>query len=194
MRFETTTAATFDAITLTDARLQVREPSNITIEDGLILSYIKSAGQTLEGKTNRVIGTSTFVGWLDNWPLNDYGDSMITINKNPVTAITSVEYYNEANILTTLASSTYSVDTVGKPARIWLTSTPDIKERVNAIKITFVAGYASPSVIDERIKQYVRMVVKDYKQFRTDYVVGKMISNLPRSAQDLLNQLVIKEF
>lgn len=189
MRYEITTAATFDSITLADARLQIKEPTNITTEDDLIKQWIGYADATIEARTNRVIGTSTFVGWLDEWPENN----VITINRTPVTSITSVQYYDGDNSLQTLATTEYTTDLVGRPARIFLESTPTIFERVNAIKITFVAGSATQAAVDKRIKQACRLLVAEAKQYRTDTVMGTIISALPRGVDHLINQLRIDE-
>lgn len=190
MRYEVTTAATFDAITLADARLQVKEPSNITAEDDLLKEYIKYAGKQVEHYTNRVIGTSTLKAYTDCWPDGDF----ITINRNPVTSISSVKYYNSSNVLTTLSEGTdYYVDTVSAPARIYMVNKPSLYERPNAIEIEFVAGYSNISSVDSRIKQAVRLLVSEAKMYRTDFAVGNIISQLPRGVKDLVNTLRIDE-
>ena len=194
MRYKVTTAATFDAITLANARLQVKEPSNITAEDDLLRDYIKFAGKQVEHYTNRVIGTSTLTGYLDDWPTDRNGDTVITINRNPVTSISSVKYYDSSNVLQTLVVNTdYIVDTVAAPARIYMINTPDLYTRPNAIEIEFVAGYASISAVDPRIKQAVRLLVSEAKMYRTDFAVGNIISQLPRGVKDLMNTLRIDE-
>lgn len=194
MRFLNTVAGSFDSITLAEARLHIKEPSNITVEDSLITSYIKAADKTTEEKCNLVVSSSTWEGYIDEWPLDIFGDSMITINKNPVSSITSVEYYDEDNTEQSLVEGTdYFVDVVGKPARIQMVNTPSLKERVNAIKITFVAGASNADSVDDRIKQIARLVVKGYKQCRVDYVIGRIVSELPRTVKSLMNSLKIDE-
>ena len=193
MRYLNTVSGAFDSITLAEARLHIKEPSNITVEDTLITSYIKAADKTLEEKTNRVVATSTWEGYIDQWPVDSFGNSVITINKNPVSSITSIEYYDADNVEQTLSSANYSTDVVGNPARIWLDETPSLKERLNAVKVTFVAGYSDADNVDDRIKQAARLVVKGYKQCRVDYVIGKVVSGIPRTVKDLWNSLRIDE-
>lgn len=196
MRYNKTIAATFDSITLAEGRLHIKEPSNITAEDDLITSFIQTADSTIETKTHKVVGTSTWTGYVDEWPIND----IITINKNPVTAISSVKYYDSDNTLQTMVENTdYIIDTVGEtssasPFRIQLLNTPSLYFRLNAIEIVFVAGYTTQNTVDPRIKQAARLYLDDFKENRTDYVTGKIISELPRSVEYLLNQLRTDEF
>lgn len=187
MRYELVTAGTFNSILLDDARLHLREPSNITAEDDLIKSYIRAADATIEFKTNRVISSSTWAGHLDLFPVDD----IIRINKFPVSSISSIQYYDSSNSLQTMSSSDYITDTKGKVTRIYLENTPSIYERTGAVIVNFVAGYASQPLVDERIKQACRIIVADYKSNRSDYVVGKTVNKLPRTVDYLINQLKI---
>jgi uncharacterized phiE125 gp8 family phage protein len=191
MRFKRTVAPTFDAITLEEGRQQIKEPSNITAEDDLILEFIRTAGDTVQTKTKKVIATSTWTGYLDTWP----DGSIITINKNPITTLTSVSYYNSSNVLTAMVEGTdYIADTTGEdstasPFRIYLINKPSLYDRINAIEIVFKAGYLTPGTVDSRIKQAVRLYLTDWKENRTDYITGKIVSALPRSVEYLINQI-----
>ena len=196
MRYKRTIDPTFDAITLEEARLHLKEPSNITAEDDLILSFIQTAGDVVQTKTHKVIGTSTWKAYADTWPESN----IITINKNPITSITSVSYYNSSNVLTAMVEGTdYIIDTTGEqssasPFRIYLINKPGLYTRINSIEIVFVAGYLTPQTVDTRIKQAVRLYLTDWKENRTDYVTGKIVSPLPRSVEYLINQIRTDEF
>lgn len=196
MRYKRTVAPTFDAITLKEGRDHLKEPSNITAEDDLILSFIQTAGDTVQTKTHKVIATSTWTAYSDVWPEGD----IITINKNPITSITSFSYYDSTNTLVALTEGTdYIIDTTGEnssasPFRIYLINKPSLYTRINAIEIVFVAGYLTPQTVDTRIKQAVRLFLTDWKENRTDYVTGKIVSLLPRSVEYLINQIRTDEF
>ena len=86
MQYELVTPGTFQSLTLSEARLHLREPSNITAEDDLVRSYIRAADSTIEFKTNQVISSSTWAGYLDEWP----DDDIIRINKYPVVPVIPV--------------------------------------------------------------------------------------------------------
>jgi len=187
MRYELITAGKFNSITLEDARLHLREPSNITAEDDLVKSYIRAADASIEFKTNRIIASSTWKGHLDTFPQSE----VIKINRFPVSSISSIQYYDSSNSIQTMSSSDYIVDTTGKVTRIYLEDTPSIYERTGAIIVNFVAGYTNQQSVDERIKQACRILVADYKSNRVDYVVGRTVNKLPRTVDYLINQLKI---
>jgi uncharacterized phiE125 gp8 family phage protein len=86
MRFKNITNGTFDAIALEDIRVHLKIPSNVTAEDNLLISYIKSAGRYFENFTNRVISSSTWAGYLNEWP----SSMLIRIKKNPITSVTKI--------------------------------------------------------------------------------------------------------
>lgn len=192
MRFEVLTAGTFDAIDLSNARMHLKIPTNITAEDDLIRSYISSATKYFEKQASVAVATSTWAMYLDTFPIDD----MITINKNPVTSITKVEYYNESNVLTNdlVENTDWIGDTISKPARIYMKSSPSIYERPNAIKITFVAGYSSMALVDDRIKQAIRLLITESEQDRASYVTGRIVTNFPRGFTEYVNQMRRDEF
>ena len=182
---ELVTAGTFQSISLDDARLHLKEPSNLTAEDDLIKAYIRAADSYIEKRTNKVISSSTWAGWLDCWP--DY--EMIYINKSPISAIDSIQYYNESNVLTILDSSEYTADLTGKVGRIYLESTPDLKTRPNAVKINFTAGYSSQQLVDETIKDIVRLYLGSRKQLRADESIGKTLNANKLGVEHLIQRL-----
>ena len=189
MRFKKLISGTFDAVDLSDLRVHLKIPSNVTAEDDLIRSYLRAAGNYFETCTNIVISESTWEGYLDGWPSLD----LITINKNPLASITKIEYYNADNVLTLLPTADYIVDTTDYPCRIQLEEKPSLYNRIGAVKITFVSGFASMAAVDERIKQAVRILVTECEQDRASYVVGHTVNSLPRGFQNYANQMAIHE-
>lgn len=190
MRYELVTAGTFNAITLDQAREHLQIPSNITAKDDLIKDYLEEITAYIEDRTKYVVSSSTWAGWLDCWPDND----IIRINRYPISAIASVQYYDPDGVLQTLSSTNYTTDLVGKVARIYLSSTPSIDDRVNAIKVNFTAGYSSIAAVEPRLKKITRLLLTDADMDRGSYVKGTMVSALPKGAESYINQLKIEQF
>ena len=79
----------------------------------------------------------------------------ITLPKPPVQSVTSVITYNDSDTATTFAASKYYVDTAREPSRITLRTGetfPTALRVANAIRVTYVAGYANPASVPEPIK------------------------------------------
>ena len=78
----------------------------------------------------------------------------ITLPKPPVQSVTSVITYNDSDTATTFAASKYYVDTAREPSRITLRTGetfPTALRVANAIRVTYVAGYANPASVPEPI-------------------------------------------
>ena len=83
------------------------------------------------------------VGYTDTMEENIY------INRNPVTSVSQIQYYDGDNVLQTLSTSNYIVDTKSKPGRIYVSDLEGTYTRPNAVEVTFVAGYADIDAVPE---------------------------------------------
>lgn len=187
MRFDITTQPAFEPITLAEARSHVKIPSNITAEDDLLRSFIQQAREYLENCTNHIAGETVMTA-----KANDFAEVM-KIQKGPIQSIDSVKYYNTDNVLTTLVADTdYFASTAGGgSARIYFPSLPDVKKKLDAVEITFTAGYDSIDDIPELIKHPVRLMVKQAYQNRGEYVTGTIVSVLPKTIENYFDSLRI---
>ncbi len=110
----------------------------------------------IERTYDMAIFTQTILEKYDYWPCISSMDLTVT----PLGAVSSVKYYNEDGVLTTLASSTYweRVDTL--TGQIWLRdgeSWPAIQVgRPHAIEVTYTAGWAT---VPEHVKQWFKSIV-----------------------------------
>ncbi|WP_339064723.1 hypothetical protein [Teredinibacter turnerae] len=79
----------------------------------------------------------------------------VRLPKTPCSAVQSVEYFDGSNVLSVLPQSTYSLDLSGIYAYLELyegEEWPTVYPRRDAIKITYLVGYESPSVVPQHIK------------------------------------------
>jgi hypothetical protein len=140
---------------------------------------IRTATELAEAFTNRSFITRTLQLQLDAFPNGTIPwwdgvrqgsirqftrDAFIALPKPPAIALTSFQYINLANQLTTVNTSTYYLDSINEPARIILnygSSWPsDARDRA-AVLITYTAGYGAtsaslPSAIIDAILMHTR--------------------------------------
>lgn len=85
----------------------------------------------------------------------------IRLPKAPLQSVSSVEYFDLAGTLQTLAASTYDVDATTDPGRVQLAMNkvwPVTLLRPGAVRITYVAGYGAASAVPEMLKAAIKML------------------------------------
>lgn len=141
MGLRQTGAPAVEPISLTEAKLHLR--IDTTAEDALISSLIKTARQYCESYQQRAYITQTWELWLDRFPDID----IIDVPLPPLQSISSIKYYDTANVGHTFAVSEYFVDSKSQPGRVSLSygkSWPaDTLRPTSGVCINFVAGYGS---------------------------------------------------
>lgn len=135
------TAPAAEPVSLALARLNCRVDTND--KDALFAVYIQSAREFVEGLTGKALITQTWLQKLDAFPAEG-----IKLLKPPVQAITSVVYVDAAGVQQTMASNAYVLDAAVSPG--WLmpadgTTWPATDDVINAVEITFTAGYGADS-------------------------------------------------
>jgi len=170
--------ATFP-VTLAEAKAQCRVDDNS--EDSLINGLIAAATDYVEQYTGRALVSQTWRLTLD-----EFADSII-IPKGPVLSVSSVQYYDTAGLLQTVASTTYTVDKVNDPSWVVLNSDavwPEILDAVNSVNVNFVAGYSAlPSSIKHAILLLIgqwfdnRSGVSDNGMKETPHAVESLLTN-----------------
>ena len=143
---------TFESVTEDEAKSHLRiARSNEDHHDDLV-RLIQQSRENFERDTDYVIATGTYVVKLSEWPIGD----CIELPVRPVSSITSIAYLDTAGVSQTMSSGDYSLNTYGSRHKVQLgygETWPTIRGWENDITITFVAGYASRSVVPANIKQ-----------------------------------------
>lgn len=109
-----------------------------TTFDSLLADHIAQAQGQVEAMTGRCLSAQT-------WRLSlDCFSDEIRLPKGPVTSVSSVRYYDTAGNLQTLPATSYTLDLISDPQ--WLVrnsdaSWPDTLDAINAVEITFTAGF-----------------------------------------------------
>jgi len=146
-----------EPITLEEAKRHARISQ--TNDDVTIQTFITAAREQAEECLGRGLLTQTWQMTLDQW----YSTIWLP-RAAPLQSITTVQYYDTAGTLQTLASSVYDTDTVSRPARIVLKpaqSWPSLQSNrlTPRVIVTYVIGWSSATLVPERIKQGIRMYV-----------------------------------
>lgn len=129
-------------------------------DDGdLIDAFLVAGRERVEAMTGRALISRQVVAYFDDWPENEPDfigarrypraydlRGYLRLPRSPVTAVSSITYYDADNALQTLAASSYVVDTSSDPARVRLASGaswPEVYDRPQAIAVAYTAGYGA---------------------------------------------------
>lgn len=178
-----TVAPTSTPITLTEAKAH----SYVTIaaDDTLITAMINTATIQTENYTGLQIIDATYVQTLDTW------ENTIKLLRNPVKSITSIKYFDEDNVLQTLTATDFILDDFILPNRLIKdvdASLPTLKNKPNAVEITFVAGFET---IPEPLRSYIKMEVATLYENREVFNVMKQNALPSRYSIRLLDNYVM---
>lgn len=172
------TAAASQPISQAEAKLHLKV--SVTTDNDLIDDLIASATAWVEEYLDRQLMSATWYLYLDELY------TKIDLNKCPITAITSIKYYDSDNAEQTLADTYYDEDLASEPSRIWRSygeTYPTTYERPNAVTIEFTAGYATAALIPKPIKNAMLLHIAHNYENRGDEGHRKY----PKAITDLLD-------
>ncbi|MCA9312663.1 MAG: head-tail connector protein, partial [Phycisphaerales bacterium] len=112
-------------------------------------------------------------------------------------SVTSIAYVDADGNNQTLDSAQYRVDTVSEPGRIELDTAytwPTTDDRLNAVTITIVAGYASAAAVPAEAKHLVKFVAAHWYEHRGPIDIDRDAKEMPLAVQSLKALLTVPEF
>ena len=169
------------AVTLVTAKLHLRVDH--TTDDTLITTLITVAKKMVEHYTNRVLISTTYNMYLPALY------SQIAIPKAPVTALSSIKYYDSTNTQQTLSSSYYDVDLNAEFPIIktaYNYTYPNTYDRAQAVDVQFIAGWTQ-ATIPQPLAQAILLIIGHLYENRQNVVVGRQVNELPQGAEMLCN-------
>ena len=163
-RYVCTTAATLKPLSIDE----IAERLNVTNRDDfpILAQMLDEAVDAFQRRTQRQLLTATWKLYLDGFP------DVIELERLPVASITSITYVNTDGTTTTLAATEYQTDlTDGRyAARIcpaYGTVWPAVRgDTLNAVIVTFVAGYTSAALVPSNIKRALLLMIGHYFENR----------------------------
>ena len=175
---------------LTTAEAKTHLKVDTSADDTYIDNLVSAATESAQIFTNRYFINTTITQHGDTW------SDISTLFKSKVSSITHIKYFDSDNSEQTLATSVWLSDINHQPARIGLKpnqSFPSLADRINAVNCKYVVGYGSAaSDVPEGIREAVLLIVGNWYENRQEVVVGRIATELPKSAQYLLEQYKIQ--
>ena len=162
MALKLLTPATALAVTLAEAKLAHR--FDATDLDADITAMLHDATRLAEHETGQCLMPQTWRLTLDAFP------PALKLTRVPVASVTSIQYTDTAGVLQTLDPADYALDTTDAYASAYIvpaygTSWPATRDQINAVSVTYVAGYADaasvPSQLKRQVKIFVAMLLDD---------------------------------
>lgn len=186
-KYEITTPAASDPVTLTEAKLWCKIDTDLTADDALVTALITAATEICEKYTGRVFMERTIefsCRYLAVSTFEEY--AFVDILRAPFISLTAATVVNDGSPVSIL-SDTGIVDGSGYPRVLVydVTTLPD-DEVAYPYVFTFTAGYGSASDVPEDIKTAVKEVVNFLYENRGDVEPGNI--KLPLAAKTILNK------
>lgn len=183
-RLQRTVAPSVTPISLVDLNAWLR--ADLPLEDAIVEQLIQDAVDYIEGPNGIGVAlmTQTWALHLDGFP------SCIELPLGPVQSVSSVAYIDPDGASQTVAS--YQADLVSQPARIvpvYGGSWPATRGVLNAVTVTFVAGYADPPA---DLKRAIALLAGHWFEHRT--AAGEPLHDIPHGVEHILNKYRVGRF
>jgi len=195
MSYQITVEPTVEPVTLSEARQQIRFEGE-SFDDTYINTLIKASRKICERYCNRVFITQT---WRQNE--NQFGN-FIDLEVSPVQSVTTVKYYDTAEVQQTLSTSNYQVDLLADTSTIVEGVTagfPSVSSNtINPIEVIYVCGYGLAVSVPQDIKQAILLLMAHLYANRepVSVPVGGFVQDipLPKPVRDILGFYRVKHF
>jgi len=167
--------ATVEPVSTAEAKAHLRVTS--ATDDALIGTLITAARQSAENRLRRSLLPQTWELTLDEFP------DAIKLVYPPLIGVTTLKYLEPvAGVSTTLNALSYTVDDKSEPG--WIVPSyghtwPDIYDAINAVEVTYTAGYATAADVPQAIKSWILLHVGNLYENREATVPGISMTELP---------------
>lgn len=156
-------------------------------EDVLLDVYNRAAMEYVEHFTRRSLMPQTWTYSLDSFP----AQRMIRLSRSPYNEAHSalvIKYDDADGAEQTLAASEYTVDGASIPARVRVGDNgwPETLDDLNAVRITYGAGYADAASVPTPLKQAMLLMIGHWFANREAVVVGTIAAEVPLAAKALM--------
>src|SRR5262245_58465763 len=180
------TAPAVTPLTLAEVKKHLRVSSSD--QDDLITIYLKAATDYLDGEhgfLGRALVTQTWRLTIDEFPTAE-----IKLPLPPLQSVTSIKYDDTAGVEQTVSSADYYVDTASEPG--WVVplanvSWPSTLDAINAVRITYVAGYTTGGGdVPFNIKAGLMCMIAELFERREEMSTESLTQSIGHSGADRL--------
>lgn len=148
-------------VSLAEVKNLLKIEDSVTEDDALTMALLRGAVEYAEMYQGRRFITQTWDLILDDFPCG-----VIEIPYGTLQSVTSISYYDTANVLQTWSASNYQVDTgsvIGNVSTVYGVTYPSTYERYDAVKVRFVCGYGTdPADVPETTRLGVLLLIKEW--------------------------------
>jgi uncharacterized phiE125 gp8 family phage protein len=178
-----TTPPTTEPLSLAEARAHLR--IDHFDEDGVIAGLILAARQHIETICGMALCPTGYTLTLDDFPRGE----TLTLPREPVSAVSQIQYINDAATLVVWSSAEWEADVYSAPPRVrprdgytW----PTVDEQLAAVRVEFTSGFAGPEFVPQPIMQAMRLLVGHFYEHREAVQSGGSIVEVPFAVDALL--------
>jgi uncharacterized phiE125 gp8 family phage protein len=164
-----------EVLSLDEAKHQCQLELTDDAHDAFLIGAIAAAVDAAEDRTGLQFLPATWMRTLDRWPCERW----IELPRPPLISVTSITYVDLAGVTQTFAASNYVVDAPAgrtvRRGRVGLKSGvvyPSAQAELNAIRVTYLAGYANADQVPARLKQGMKMLIGHWFANRETVMVG----------------------
>lgn len=179
-------SASAQVVTLEEVKLHARADGLSDDDPWLQTIAVPAALDRAELETQRQLRRATYALRLCGFPCADW----IELPKPPLASVSSVAYVDLAGVTQTWASSNYTVDAPagdrcarGRLALAYGVAWPSTRPVINAVTITFVAGYGeTPQTMPALLRWAIAQDIATMFMARENHITGTIVAELPQTA------------
>ena len=174
---------TTEPLTLSEVKNHLRIDGSY--DDALLNSCITSARMYFESMCEISIASQELLLALDSF------DDIIYLPRGPVQSIEDISYADLQNNQEILDD--WIEDLVSNPARItpaFGQSWPDTAEVVNAVQVSYTAGYTTPSMVPKLLKSGMLFYVAHLYENRSAVTDGDL-KEVPMAVESIIHQYTL---
>ena len=179
-RIQVVTPPTTEPLTLSEVKSHLRIDGNY--DDALLNSCITSARMFFESQCEISIASQELLLALDSF------DDIVYLPRGPVQSVEDISYSDTQNNTQTLAD--WIEDLVSNPARItpaFSQSWPATAEVVNAVQVSYTAGYSTAELVPKLLKSGMLFYVAHLYENRSA-VTDSDLKEVPMAVESIIHQ------
>lgn len=183
-------------LTLDQAKLHLKIDDDIGDAelDEDVLDLVRDATAHIEGVLGRVLITQVWQNRIDRFPC---AGGAIELALPPVISVDRVDYIDVDGETRTLAPQCYELDAQSETA--WLVPAygyvwPEARDQVNAITVTFTAGYGGAAMVPSDIRRALKLLIRHWFDNPSAVNVGGIVTDMPQGVDLLLYKHRVMRF
>jgi uncharacterized phiE125 gp8 family phage protein len=186
------TAPTTPSVTTANAKVHLRVPSSVTVDDGYIDSLVKAAERKVEDLTGYRIMQQTIELRLKDFPCENTLPLEVI---NVQTGSFSVKYDDTDDSEQTWTSTNYWLNELGRPAVITKKNTVNwptvIANKPAAVRIRMLAGFATAAEVPADLIHAIKLIVAHWYDNRSPVTEGIVQTEVPKTVEYILDDPLI---